>query len=125
MKKMQGPAPPGKREEPQRSFGRRATAPRQEESERPLPFSNGNSCAGQKEPHSGLLADEFENGPTHIYEHGPDPSGYFARVAITLVGAPDHDGRRSRLVRDLLWGRKGRPPDVDVEDQDQDMDLAA
>ena len=43
MKKMQCQVQPGNEKEPQRSFGRRATAPRQEERGLPLPFIHVNS----------------------------------------------------------------------------------
>ena len=133
MKKLQGQVHPGNEKEPRRFDA--LAAPRQEERGIPLPFSHGNASVGQKEPPAGLRPAEFENGPTHTYEHGTDPSGYFARVAITLVGAPDDDGRRARLVRDMLWGRLSPdrgdtgpaarvpdpkpPPVLEAPDQDQ------
>ena len=102
MKKMQGPAPPGNEKEPRR-FDPLA-APRQEE--RGLPHlayfygtSRGQDCGSPPVPQLVAVGDAQA---TYGYEQ---PDGYFKTVEITLVGAADHDGRRSRLVRDLLWGR--------------------
>ena len=117
MRNKKSQASPGKGREPQQSFGRRAAAPGQEERGIPLPFSNGNPSVGQKKPPSGLQPADFENGRTCgavTYEYG-DPSGYFTRISLILVGAVDADGRRAQLVQDVLWGRWSRPPDVDVE----------
>ena len=101
MRNAQGPAPPGNEKEPRR-FDPLA-APRQEVRGTPLPFLYGNSrgqdCGSPPVPRLIAVGDAQA---TYGYEQ---PDGYFARVAITLVGAPDHDGQRSRLVRDLLWGR--------------------
>ena len=106
MKKMQCQVQPGNEKEPQRSFGRHATAPRQEERGLPLPFMYVNSL-GQSagSPSDPQLAEVADTQATYQYEQ-PD-GAYFKRVSLTLVGAPDLDGRRSRLVRDLLWGRLG------------------
>ena len=104
MKKMQGQVQPGtEKEEPRQSSDWHAAAPRQEGRGFPLPFLYGNSrgqdCGSPPVPRLVAVGDAQA---TYGYEH---PGGYFARVAITLVGAPDHDGRRSRLVRDMLWDR--------------------
>ena len=103
MKKMQGQVQPGNEKEPRQSSDWHAAAPRQEESETPLPFLYGNSrgqdCGSPPVPRLIAVGDAQA---TYGYEH---PDGYFARVSLTLVGAPDDDGRRARLVRDMLWDR--------------------
>ena len=131
MKKLQGSAPPGNEKEPRR-FDPLA-APRQEERGLPLPFLYGNSrgqdCGSPPVPRLIAVGDAQA---TYGYEQ---PDGYFARVSLTLVGAPDDDGRRARLVRDMLWDRlrpdRGDtgpaarvpdhkpPPVLEAPDQDQ------
>ena len=51
----------------------------------------------------------------HLHRHlsSSTPANPFKEAELHLVGAPD-DGRRARLVYDLLWGRWAKP----LEDPD-------
>ena len=101
-----GPTP--QREGPRLSFGRQAATPGKEKTGEPLPFLYG-TPSGQ-EDESTLPVKPSDSGNAITYEVDPGP--HFQGASCTLVGAPD-DGRRARLVYDLLWGRWSRPPEAE------------
>ena len=106
-----------------RCFGRPAATPsRQEESDPSLAFPYG-IASGQEggSPSDTGLAESMGNqtlGMTSnhdvLADYEVEAGGYFSRVGLTLVGAPDDDGRRARLVHDMLWGRWSQPTDGDA-----------
>ena len=99
MRNAQGQASPGEEEGPRRSFGGHTATHRQEERN------------SQAYIYVNPLGQEVND--TSDLQLGAVGDGYFKKVEITLVGAPDLDGRRERLVRDILWGRS-RPDRGDV-----------
>ena len=105
-----------------RCFGRRAATPGREEGDPSLTFVYGNA-SGQEggSPFDTGLAESMGNqtlGMTSnhdvLADYEVEAGGYFSRVGLTLVGAPDDDGRRARLVHDMLWGRWSQPTDGDA-----------
>ena len=105
-----------------RCFGRRAATPGREEGNPSLTFVYDNA-SGQEggSPSDTGLAESMGNqtlGMTSnhdvLADYEVEAGGYFSQVGLTLVGAPDDDGRRARLVHDMLWGRWSQPTDGDA-----------
>ena len=95
-----------------------ATTPRQQE--RGLPaFVYGNKPGQDKAtfPVTGPAGYPDEQGQpstsTFITTFKLNPGPPFKEAALHLIGAPD-DGRRAKMVFDLLWGRWAKP----LEDPD-------
>ena len=102
---------------PRRAVQSFAATPEQEERGLPLAFYHGNA-SGQEDATSlatGLAGytDGQVQPSTFIATFELDPGPYFKEAKLNIFGAPD-DGRRARLVFDLLWGRwAAKPPEED------------
>ena len=117
MSTRNGQAVPGTDKELQPALDQ-ATAPHRPERAPRSAISYGNPSPHDLQTGAEIgLAQSPHDSSTIAATYECDPGQYFAKVSVTLVGAPD-DGRRRVLVYDLLWGRWSRPP----EDGDGDTD---
>ncbi len=109
---------PQNEEGPRRADQSFAATPWHEERGLPLAFSHGNGSCQENATSlaTGLAGYTDEQVQPSTFKLDPGP--YFKGAELIIFGAPD-DGRRARLVFDLLWGRWAakKPEEDDFTDE--------
>ena len=110
MKRQGSRAKPGNKEGPPSFVG--TAAPRHGEQDTLQAFSYGNTATHSVQTEADAGLPQYPADGVPAARECNDPKRHPPRVTVDFVGAPDDDGRRARLVYDLLWGRWSQPPDT-------------